>query len=302
MAKARSLQLTWRHLALAFSGVCILIVGLGSLFSYVTMRHAADLHLPFVQDMIRATYAAEAERSKEFLRENLNAMAVKMGQMQAQLIRIDSLGERLATLSGVKLEARPTPGKDGRGGPLLQPTPLSADDLRAALEALAKEVEARGDHMSLLESQLLDERIQKSMLPTTLPVDAQWNASGFGWRIDPFTGERALHEGVDFGAQVGTDIVAAASGVVITVDRHPEYGNMVEIDHGNGLSTRYAHISRTVVKVGALVRRGQKIAEVGTTGRTTGPHLHFEVRHEGVAVNPFRFLQNATAGRALAQR
>ena len=302
MAKARSLQLTWRHLALALSGVCVLIVGLGSLFSYVTMRHAADLRLPFVQDMIRATYAAEAERSKEFLRENLNAMAVKMGQMQAQLIRIDSLGERLATLSGVKLEARPTPGKDGRGGPLLQPTPLSAEDLRAALEALAKEVEARGDHMSLLESQLLDERIQKSMLPTTLPVDAQWNASGFGWRIDPFTGERALHEGVDFGAQVGTDIVAAASGVVITVDRHPEYGNMVEIDHGNGLSTRYAHISRTVVKVGALVRRGQKIAEVGTTGRTTGPHLHFEVRHEGVAVNPFRFLQNATAGRALAQR
>ena len=300
MAKARSIQLTWRHLALAVSGFLLLIVGLGSVLSYVTMRHAADLRLPFVQDMIRATYAAETERSKEFLRENLNAMAVKMGQMQAQLIRIDSLGERLATLAGVKPEVRPPVGKDGRGGPLVQPTPLSADDLRTALEALAKEVEARGDHMSLLESQLLDERIQKSMLPTTLPVDAQWNASGFGWRIDPFTGERALHEGVDFGAGVGTSIVAAASGVVVTVERHPEYGNMVEIDHGNGLSTRYAHISRTWVKVGALVRRGQKIAEVGTTGRTTGPHLHFEVRHEGVAVNPFRFLQNA--GVALARR
>ncbi len=302
MAKARSIQLTWRHAALSAAGLFILIVGLGSLLSYVTMRHAADLRLPFVQDLIRATYAAESERSKEFLRENLNAMAIKMGQMQAQLIRIDSLGERLSTLSGIKPEARPAPGKDGRGGPLIRPTPLSADELRVALDALAKEVEIRGDNYSLLESQLQDERIKQSMLPTTLPVDAQWNASGFGWRIDPFTGERALHEGVDFGAGVGTPIVAAASGVIITVALHPEYGNMVEIDHGNGLTTRYAHISKTFVKVGALVRRGQKIAEVGTTGRTTGPHLHFEVRHDGVALNPYRFLQNAPGAMALARR
>ena len=302
MAKARSIQLTWLHLALAVAGLLVLIVGLSSLFSYVTVRHATDLRLPFVQDLIRATYAAETERSKEFLHENLNAMAVKLGQMQAQLIRIDSLGERLATLSGIKPEARPINVKDGRGGPLVQPTPLSADQLRAALDALAKEVEMRGDNMSLLEAQLLDERIKRSMLPTTLPVDAQWNASGFGWRIDPFTGERALHEGVDFGAQVGTNIVAAASGVIVTVEAHPEYGNMIEIDHGNGLTTRYAHTSRTFVKVGALVRRGQKIAEVGTTGRTTGPHLHFEVRQNGIALNPFRFLQNANASTALARR
>ena len=302
MAKAKSIQLTWRHLILATAAFFVVIVGLGSLLSYITMRHAADLRLPFVQDLIRATYAAEAERSKEFLRENLNAMAVKMGQMQAQLIRIDSLGERLANISGVKPEARPTPGKDGRGGPLVRPTPLSADDLRTALDALAKEVETLGDNMSLLESQLLDERIKQSMLPTTLPVEAQWNASGFGWRIDPFTGERALHEGVDFGAQVGTTIVAAASGVIITVEAHPEYGNMVEIDHGNGLTTRYAHTSKIWVKVGALVRRGQKIAAVGTTGRTTGPHLHFEVRQNGIALNPYRFLQNAPGGLALARR
>jgi len=302
MAKAKSIQLTWRHLALAAAGFFVLIVGLGSLLSYVTMRHAADLRVPFVQDLIRATYAAESERSKEFLRDNLNAMAVKMGQMQAQLIRIDSLGERLSTLSGIKPEVRPAIGKDGRGGPLVTPTPLSAEELRAALDALAKEVETRGDHYSLLESELLDARLKRSMLPTTLPVDAEWNASGFGWRIDPFTGERAMHEGVDFGAGIGTTIAAAASGVVITAEAHPEYGNMVEIDHGNGLTTRYAHISKTFVKAGALVRRGQKIAEVGTTGRTTGPHLHFEVRHDGIALNPYRFLQNATGALALARR
>jgi murein DD-endopeptidase MepM/ murein hydrolase activator NlpD len=301
MAKAKSIHITWRHLLLATAGFWLLVVSLSSLFSYVTVRHAADIKLPFLQDLIRATTAAENERSKEFLRDNLNAMAVKLGQMQAQLIRIDSLGERLATLSGLKPEPRPLP-KDGRGGPLIRPMPLSSAELQSALDALSREVESRGDTLSLLESKLLDERVRKSMLPTTLPVTAQWNASGFGWRIDPFTGERALHEGVDFSALVGTSVVAAASGVVISAEAHPEYGTMIEIDHGNGLSTRYAHTSKLFVKIGMLVRRGQKIAEVGNTGRTTGPHLHFEVRQNGVALNPNRFLRDAQGSTSLARR
>jgi len=148
----------------------------------------------------------------------------------------------------------------------------------------------------MIESQLLEDRIRKSLLPTSLPVEAQWNASTYGWRLDPFTGERALHEGVDFQAQVGTDIVAAAGGVVVTAAYHPAYGNLVEIDHGNDLVTRYAHASRLLVKTGTVVKRGQKIAEVGSTGRSTGPHLHFEVRANGVAQNPGRFLQAAREG------
>jgi murein DD-endopeptidase MepM/ murein hydrolase activator NlpD len=301
MAKAKSLHLTWRHLVLATAGFCLLVLSLSSFFSYVTVRHAADIRLPFLQDLLRATNAADNERRTEFLRDNLNAMAVKLGEMQAQLIRIDSLGERLANLSGLKPEQRPQ-AEGGRGGPLIRPTPLSSAELQGALDALAKEVESRGDTLSLVESQLLDERVRKSMLPTTLPVAMQWNASSFGWRIDPITGERALHEGVDFSAQIGTAIVAAASGVVASAETHPEYGNLIEIDHGNGLSTRYAHASKILVKVGALVRRGQKIAEVGNTGRTTGPHLHFEVRQNGIALNPNRFLQNAQGGTSLARR
>ena len=304
MAKAKSLHLTWRHLVLASCGFCLLVLAMSSLFSYVTVRHAADIRLPFLQELLRATTAADNDRRSEFLRDNLNAMAVKLGEMQAQLIRIDSLGERLANLSGLKPEQRlqAEGGQGGRGGPLIRPTSLSSAELQAALDALGREVELRGDALSLVESQLLDERVRKSMLPTTLPVALQWNASSFGWRIDPITGERALHEGVDFSAQIGTAIMAAASGVVSDVEVHPEYGNLIEIDHGHGLSTRYAHASKVFVKVGALVRRGQKIAEVGNTGRTTGPHLHFEVRQNGVALNPNRFLRDAQASTSLARR
>ncbi|OIQ96520.1 murein DD-endopeptidase MepM [mine drainage metagenome] len=298
MAKARSIQLTWRHFVLAIAGFLALVVTLSSLFSYVTVRHAAQIHLPFLQDLLRATNDAEAERSKTFLRDNLNAMAVKLGQMQAQLIRIDSIGARLSEMAGLKHDAL----KGGQGGPLVDPSPLSAADLQNALLALSRRVETTGDSFSLLESRLLEERVRKSMLPTTLPVRADWISAGFGWRIDPFTGLRAMHEGVDFAAEVGTPIVAAASGVVITAEPTPDYGNLVEIDHGNGITTRYAHASKLYVKVGQLVRRGQKIAVVGTTGRSTGPHLHFEVRENGVAVNPNSFLQHAEAATHLARR
>jgi len=306
LATAKSITLGWRHLMLGMVVFVGLVIGMSSLFSYVTMRHAAEIRLPFLQDMLRTITAAETERSKEFVRENLNAMAVKLGQMQAQLTHLDSLGERLTKMSGIlpaeTKGSESAQGKDRRGGPLIQASQLSPADLQAALDELSRQIESRSDTLSLIESQLLDERVRKSMLPTTLPVAAQWNASSFGWRIDPFTGERALHEGVDFAADPGTPIYAAAAGVVILSERHPEYGNMVEIDHGNDLTTRYAHASKLLVKPGTLVRRGQQIALSGSTGRSTGPHLHFEVRLRGVAQNPNRFLASAKASQTLAHR
>lgn len=278
---------------------------LSSLFSYVTVRHAAEIRLPFLQDLLRAVNAEESQRSKDFVRENLNAMAVKLGEMQAQLLRLDTIGERLAGIAGVKpqeLKAFETKS-DGRGGPLLQPSAITSGELQRAVDALATQLEAKSDAISMIESQLLEDRIRKSLLPTSLPVNAQWNASTYGWRVDPFTGERAMHEGADFVAPPGTAISAAAAGVVVSAERHPQYGNLVEIDHGKDLTTRYAHASRILVKAGQLVKRGQKIAEVGSTGRSTGPHLHFEVRIRGLAQNPDRFLRMAQASqRPLASR
>jgi murein DD-endopeptidase MepM/ murein hydrolase activator NlpD len=294
LATARTLTLTLRHLALAVAGFVLLVLSLSSLFSYVTVRHAAELRLPFLQSLLVSIREQETQKTQEFLRENLNAMAVKLGQMQAQLMRLDTLGERLGQLSGIKAqEARPVE-KPGQGGPLIEPTqPLTSAELQRQLDILSKQVESKSDYLGLIESELMDERVKKNLLPTTLPVATNWNASGFGWRIDPFTGEHALHEGVDFQADVGTPIAAAAGGIVVTAEHHPQYGNMIEIDHGNDLLTRYGHASKLFVKPGQLVKRGQKIAEVGTTGRSTGPHLHFEVRYKGIAQNPNRFLQNA---------
>lgn len=297
LATARSITLTWRHLMLFAAAMFSSVIVLSSLFSYVTVRHAAEIRLPFLQDLLRAMNAEETQRSKEFVRENLNVMAVKLGEMQAQLMRLDTVGERLAAMAGVKpLELKAKEAKtDGRGGPLLSPEALSSTELQRAVDALARQVEEKSDAISMIESQMLEDRIRKSMLPTSLPVEAQWNASTYGWRVDPFTGERAMHEGVDIVASAGTAIRSAAAGVVIGAEQHPQYGFLVEVDHGKDLTTRYAHASKIVVKIGQLVKRGQKVAEVGSTGRSTGPHLHFEVRIRGLAQNPDRFLRMAQA-------
>jgi murein DD-endopeptidase MepM/ murein hydrolase activator NlpD len=133
------------------------------------------------------------------------------------------------------------------------------------------------------------------MLPSLVPATDAWYSSNYGWRIDPFTGKNAMHEGVDFIVPEGTEVYASAGGVVVYADYHPQYGNMVEIDHGKDIVTRYAHASKLLVKVGQMVRRGQEIARSGSTGRSTGPHLHFEVRYKSMPQNPVRFIQRAAS-------
>ncbi|MDR2000817.1 MAG: M23 family metallopeptidase [Zoogloeaceae bacterium] len=299
LATARTIVFTWRHMAAAGIAVVALIVVIASLLSYLTVRHAAEIRLPFVQGMIEAVTAENNEANHQRMHEKLTAMAVRLGEMQAKLMRLDSMGERLAGLAGLKLEdigPMATNTRDGRGGPMaVAPAPLSAEELMQAVDDLSHRLETKTDVMSLMESQLLDERIRKNKLPTSLPLESSWNASSFGRRIDPFTGEATMHPGVDFPAEVGTPIMVAATGVVINVENNPSYGNMVDIDHGDGLVTRYAHCSKVLVQPGALVKRSQIVAEVGSTGRSTGPHLHFEVRIHGVAQNPNRFLETAKA-------
>jgi murein DD-endopeptidase MepM/ murein hydrolase activator NlpD len=156
---------------------------------------------------------------------------------------------------------------------------------------LSRQVDQRSDQLGVLEGLLVTDSANRKFLPTLSPIEEGWFSSNFGWRIDPFSGQKSFHEGIDFPSEVGTGIVAAASGKVIFADVHPAYGKMIEIDHGNGLVSRYAHCSSLLVKEGDLVVRGQKVGRVGTTGRSTGPHLHFEVRLNGVPQNPARFLQ-----------
>jgi murein DD-endopeptidase MepM/ murein hydrolase activator NlpD len=168
------------------------------------------------------------------------------------------------------------------------------DELEGALQALSEAAGAQSDVLTLTESRLLESRLKTLMIPSSRPIDVTVG-SGFGFRADPFTGRGALHTGLDFPSPAGTEIHVAAAGVVRTAEMHPEYGLMLEVDHGNGLSTRYGHTSKILVKVGDLVKRGQVVADVGTTGRSTGPHLHFEVLVDGIPQDPQRFLAGPNA-------
>jgi murein DD-endopeptidase MepM/ murein hydrolase activator NlpD len=294
LAAARTFTLGPVHMIL---GASLAVVGMLSVavgLFYLTLSYSAELKLPLLESALASVQEREARKAESFLRENLNAMAVKLGQMQAQLMRLDALGERVSSLAGLKpseFRFNENPGRGGAVSTIMPPENISMADFGRQLELLSRQLENRTDSLGILETTLFDVRVKRRLLPTVTPVDAAWNASSFGWRIDPFTGQNALHEGADFIADAGTPIFAAAGGVVLTAEIHHQYGKMIEIDHGNDFVTRYAHASKLLVKPGDVVQRGRKIAEVGSTGRSTGPHLHFEVRYRGVAQNPSRFLQ-----------
>lgn len=296
LTKAKSLTLSTPHLVGAAMGLVMVVFLLASGLFYLTLRHASQLKLPYLETVVLSAQAQELQKNEAFLRENLNAMAVKLGEMQAQLMRLDALGERLAALAGFKPSEFRFSETPGRGGALSSSIPsqnLSVGEFTQQMDQVARQMENRNDYLGILEAQLFDAKVKKKLMPTIPPVEASWSASSFGWRIDPISGMQAMHEGVDFIADTGTPIFAAAGGLVTVAEVHHQYGLMVEIDHGNDFTTRYAHASRIYVKPGDVVQRGRKVAEVGSTGRTTGPHLHFEVRYKGVAQNPARFLQAA---------
>lgn len=301
----RSVTLGSRHLVLFALAFAVSVVAVAALMYYLTIRFAADVRLPFMQDLLASSALDDDSRKDRYVKENLAAMAMKLGEMQAQLMRLDALGERVQGLAGVKPEEFNFKEKPGRGGALPSSAgerashDLTMPEFQAALDALVRDVEFRSDYMNVVETALMTDKIRTKLLPTIQPVNASYNASGFGWRLDPFTGRQAYHEGIDFASPVGTPIVAAAGGVVIAAEYHPEFGNMLEIDHGNDIVTRYAHASKLLVKVGDIVRRGQHVANIGSTGRSTGAHLHFEVLVKGVQQNPHKFL-SAGAGQSAA--
>lgn len=273
--------------------LCLLVVSLAVLLNYFSLRYAVTNRSPYLQSLLEAVQAEQTRKTQSYLRESLNTMAARLGEMQAKLLRLDTLGERLTKLAGFKPQEFMFDQAPARGGAVsdIPPQELSMNELAQKLDWLAQQVDDRSDKLGVLESMLTISHAKKQLLPSQLPVTTGWYSSNFGWRIDPFTGWNAFHEGMDFMAPEGEAITAAAGGVVVYSGPHPQYGNMIEVDHGNSLVTRYAHASKLIAKVGDVVLRGQKIAEVGNTGRSTGTHLHFEVRQWGAPQNPARFLQ-----------
>ena len=291
LAKSRSISLSQTQVLLIALGILLSGFVLAMATYMATMKFAVDLRNPYLKSLLAALHKDELKRSEAETRDNLNALATKVGELQARILRLDAFGERLAKAVGIKPSEFRFDEKPGQGGP----SPLAARDLSLAefqqmLDEMSRILDDRGDKLGVLDSFLMDDRLARKTVPTTMPVTMGYFSSNYGYRIDPITGRNSFHTGVDLIAPTGTPVVAAAGGVVATVGFVPEYGNIVEIDHDNGLTTRYAHLSRSQVKIGDVVMKGQSIAHVGMTGRTTGPHLHFEVREKGIPLNPNKFL------------
>lgn len=285
---ARTVTIMPRHLVAAVLVFLALVFSTSALFSWLSVH----LRLPLIEDLLVSLQLQETRKTRDYLDNNLQLMATRLGELQARVLQLDAMGDRVSGLAGIKREAEAAtvPGKPGQGGPFI--AVLTPVELQAEIDRLASEVERRTDDFGILEFKLLEKRVKDRLLPTTLPVKNATLGSLFGHRADPVAGVRAMHEGLDFSAEIGTPVVVAADGVVLSASYHPEYGNLVDVDHGDGLTSRYAHLSVMDVKPGMLVKRGERLGAVGTTGRSTGPHLHFEVRMLGMAQNPAHFLKH----------
>ena len=291
--RARKLTLT-RARILSLSCIFFIIVTTLAIgINFVSLRYADRIETPILREILVGPQQEKHHKIQMHLQDNLNIMATKLGQMQAQLLRLDALGEQLVESSGIKSRDFSFGQIPGQGGVYhaYSAEALSIEEFNSRIHELSDMLNERSDKLGTLDSLLRYGRITKFVLPSEMPIDRDWFSSGYGYRIDPFTGKKAFHEGVDFAADVGTPIKAAAGGVVTYSERHPEYGNMVEIDHGDDLVSRYAHASKVLVGLGEVVLQGQKIAEVGSTGRSSGPHLHFEIRHKDKPQNPSKFLK-----------
>ena len=235
----------------------------------------------------------EWQEKKRQTDEHLDALALRLGEMQSRLLRLDALGERLTKLGKLDPEEFNFSEPPPRGGIDFPGSsrPMELGDMGKEADSLARTIEDRELKLSMLEDLIMNQELQKEILPSGYPVKGGWVSSPYGKRKDPFTGRVSFHPGVDIPARKGAPIMAAASGIVTFSGVRHGYGNVVEIRHGNGYATRYAHCSKRLVKVGETVSKGQVVAQVGSTGRSTGPHLHFEVSRNHVRVNPTKYLR-----------
>jgi murein DD-endopeptidase MepM/ murein hydrolase activator NlpD len=236
--------------------------------------------------------AQALNQTQEQAKRDLNALAMQIGELQAHASRLDSLGSRLTKIGKLddgEFNFGKTPAMGGPEGEEDSADFLSSEFGRT-VSTLRRQFESQDQQLNLLESMLLDKNLDASMMPKGMPVRSGYSSSGFGTRVDPINGAFSFHPGVDFPGPYGTDVIAVAAGVVTWNGVRPGFGNVVEIDHGNGYKTRYGHNSQNIVSVGDRVKPGQLIAKMGSTGRSTGSHVHLEVWYEDKLINPAEFV------------
>jgi murein DD-endopeptidase MepM/ murein hydrolase activator NlpD len=238
----------------------------------------------------------QIENARRDAEVNLEASALRLAQLQARIVRLDALGERLTTVAKLDEGEFDFSQPPAMGGPELpeQGGAYTPPEYMQLLNQLAADIENREQQLSVLETLLIDRKIQSDVFLAGRPVEKGWMSSRFGMRNDPITGRRAWHNGVDFAGKEGADVITVAAGVVVYAGPRSGYGKMVEVNHGGGFSTRYGHHQDLLVKVGDIVKKGQVIATMGSSGRSTGPHVHFEVFKNGRVVDPSSYIHRAS--------
>lgn len=288
----RSVQFT---LAAVGLGLCTLVVGGSFLIGqFIGDRSGVTRgQVQSLRDQLEAqkTELAEVERT---VQNNLNALALELGSLQAQSARLNALGSRLTTIGKLNDGEFDFSSAPALGGPEIEAEAngFLAGEFGRELSALRARFAAQEQQLSLLETLLLDRELDQSLLPKGMPVRSGYISSGFGYRADPFTGRGSMHTGVDFNGPYGSDVLAVAGGVVTWSGVRMGYGNVIDIDHGNGYKTRYAHNSTNLVEVGDRVQAGEVIARMGSSGRATGSHVHFEVWYNDRPINPTEFVSS----------
>jgi murein DD-endopeptidase MepM/ murein hydrolase activator NlpD len=296
--EARQLNLARPWVAVAAAvGVLALCAGIFSLGYYTADRIAAARAAADPVQVELKSQADEIARTKREAQANMDALSAKVAELQAHVMRLDALGSQLTSIAGLKrgefdFSKDPAEGGPESKGPIQH---TSLPDFMDQLDQLAAQVQDREQKLGVLENLLMSRNVQLAAQPNGPPVADGYVSSLFGMRTDPFDGELSMHSGMDFAGTEGEPVEAVAAGVVTWAGDRSGYGNMVEIDHGNGYATRYGHNETILVHVGQIVKKGEQIALMGSTGRSTGPHVHFEVLYNGVAVNPARFVKSIGA-------
>jgi murein DD-endopeptidase MepM/ murein hydrolase activator NlpD len=278
--------------------LAVLVIGiLGTAFALgMQLGKGSNSRLALGASAQWATVLAEQKHQiadvKARMQERIDALAMRLGEVNAHVIRLNALGKRLTEMADIDSREFDFDGAPPSGGPEADGEGVSAQipDLSTMLSDLEQRVALRDSQLSALENVILARELKEEIHPEGRPVLAGFISSYFGEREDPFTGHEAYHKGVDFAGTEGAKVVAVAAGVVTWAGERTGYGNLVEINHGDGYVTRYAHNERTLVAVGQTVKRGDPVALMGSTGRSTGPHVHFEVIRNGRPVDPLSFI------------
>lgn len=285
----------WMPLAAAPAALLACAVGVGYWMAPTQDRAAGVAEATALWDEQVEAQRQSIEALRGRIDDSMKALASRVGKLQAHVTRLNAASERMVHTAGLDPQKFRFAEAPAVGGPKPSQTepPPSRSAFEARLDSLSAKLDKRERQMNVLRDLMVAGELRSEVMPSGQPVSDAWVSSAYGWRTDPFSAGRSLHEGIDFAAESGSEVVSVAPGVVTTAERKSGYGRTLEINHGNGYVTRYGHNRKLLVSVGDRVKGGEVIARMGSTGRSTGPHVHFEVRKNGDVVNPTEYVQAA---------